>query len=118
MGNTTVKDVIVETKDNKLARLRREYILEHWPLFLNEFPGLPGFINEGSFEQRALKMLELGKAAQVSVTGSPWAEDDLDTLLSRPPKDFLTYLKSEYNRKQLANTWRTTRDQLLMDMED
>lgn len=118
MSNKTIQAVSVETKDNKLARLRQEYVLEHWPVFINAFPGSPGFVSEGAFEQKALEMLQLGIEAQVSVTGSPWDPDDLVYLASRPPKDFLSHLKSGYNRTQLVDTWRTVRDQLLMDMED
>lgn len=117
MSNQTVQSVVVETKDAKLARLRREYILEHWPKFLDKFPGMAGYAGEGPFQQKALEMLELGKAAQVSVTGSPWDPNDLEYLERRPAKDFLNHLKSNYNRVNLADQWRTVRDQYLLDTQ-
>lgn len=118
MSNKTVQSVVVETKDAKLARLRKEYILEQWPKFLDLFPGMKGYQGEGPLEQKALEMLELGKAAQVSVTGIPWDPEDLNTLLNRPAKDFLNHLKSNYNRINLADQWRLVRDKYLLDMDD
>ncbi|WDS62066.1 hypothetical protein [Pseudomonas phage D6] len=117
MGNTTIQSIEVETKDLKLARLRREYLLEQWPKFLDLFPGMPGFRGEAVLQQKALEMLELGKAAQVSVTGSPWDPEDLEHLERRPAKDFLNHLKSNYNRINLADQWRATRDQYLLDTQ-
>lgn len=118
MANKTIQAVSIETKDAKLARLRKDYILVQWPAFLELFPGMPGFISNEVFEQKALDMLEYGKAAQVSVTGSNWAEDDLATLHARPGKDFLSHIRSSYNRTNLVSNWRTVRDQLLMDLEE
>lgn len=117
MGNTTIQSTMVETKDQKLARLRKEYILEQWPKFLDLFPGMPGYRGEAILEQKALEMLELGLAAQVSVTGSPWDPEDLEGLAARPPKDFLKHLKSNYNRINLADQWRIVRDNYLLDRQ-
>ncbi len=118
MSNKTVQSVSVETKDAKLARLRKDYVLVQWPKFLETFPGMPGFVSNAIFEQKALEMLELGKAAHVSVTGERWAEDDLDHLNGRPAKDFLNHIRSNYNRVNLASNWRLVRDQLLMDLDE
>lgn len=115
MGNQTIQSITVETTDQKLARLRKEYIMVEWPKFLDLFPGMPGYRTDAILQQRALEMLELGKAAQVSVTGSPWDPEDLDTLNNRPIKDFLNHLKSNYNRINLADQWRVVRDNYLLD---
>lgn len=118
MSNKTIQHVAVENKDTKLARLRKEYLLEQWPRFLELFPGMPGYQGEGPFEQKALEMLELGKAAQVTVTGLNWDPNDLHSLNSRPSKDFLRHLKSNYNRMNLAEQWRGVRDLYLLEQQE
>lgn len=118
MSKQTVQSVVVETKEDKLARLRKEYILEQWPTFLKLFPGMPEHRGEGPLEQKAVEMLELSYAAHVTIVGVPVAEDDMAALFSRPSKDFIKYLKSSYNRTNLADQWRIVRDQYLMDLEE
>ncbi|QBJ02903.1 hypothetical protein MZD04_gp377 [Pseudomonas phage Psa21] len=115
MSNKTIVETRVETKDAKLARLRKEYILEHWPRFVELFPGMPGYRGDGPFEQKALEILELSKEAQVSITGQNWDPEDLDTLNNRPAKDFIKHIRSNYNRINLGNQWRVVRDQYLLD---
>lgn len=118
MSNQTIQAVAVETKTDKLARLRKEYIIEQWPTFLKLFPGMPEYRGEGPLEQKALEMLELSYAAQVSIIGVKVPEEDLPSLLARPTKDFIKHLKSSYNRSNLADQWRLVRDQYLMDPEE
>lgn len=115
MSNKTVQSAVVENRDLKQARLRSEYVLTHWPRFLELFPGMPGYISQATFEQKALEMLELSKAAKVSVTGDRISEDSIEHLLARPAKDFLVHIRSSYNRTNLASNWRLVRDQLLLD---
>jgi hypothetical protein len=118
MSKQTVQSVVVETKEAKLLRLRKEYILEQWPSFLKLFPGMPEFRGVGPLEQKAVEMLEHSYAAHVTITGVPVADEDLPALLVRPTKDFIKHLKSDYNRANLADQWRIVRDQFMMDLEE
>lgn len=118
MSNQTVQAVVVENKTDKLARLRRDYIIEQWPTFLKLFPGMPEYRGEGPLEQKAVEMLELSYAAHVTITGEKVKDEDMPALMVRPVKDFIKHLKSNYNRSNLADQWRLVRDQYVMDLEE
>lgn len=101
----------------QLKQERRKFLLEDWPKFIESFPGAPGYEGEGPFEQRAVAMVARAIELEVSITGAPMTEEDVELAKRRPVKDFLNYLRSVYNRNNLINEYRITRDMFALEEE-
>lgn len=105
------------TQQKTQEELRDEFILVEWPRFIDLFPGSPKFEGEGPFEQKAIEMVALALSAGVGMTGSVLSDEELDLAARRPAKDFLNHIRSTYNRNNLMDLYRQTRDMYVLDKE-
>lgn len=97
--------------------LYHAFMTVEWPRFIELFPGSPKFEGEGLFEQKATEMVALAIAAGCGITGAKLSEEELELAQRRPVKDFLTHVRSTYNRTNLMSQYRTTRDMWQLDQE-
>lgn len=95
--------VAVKKKSNPLNAKRREYLMEIFPAWRNIAPGQPGFTDMTTFERRSIQLHTRAVDAQVSISGAPWCEEDLDTLKSRDPRKFLKVISCPHNLQRLLN---------------
>jgi len=108
---------MTEVAARSQEELYKEFLLVEWPRFAELFPGSPKFESEGRFEQKATEMVALSIAAGCGITGTILSEEELELAARRPIKDFLTYIRSVYNRNNLMSQYRTTRDMYYLDNE-
>ncbi|AEH03760.1 hypothetical protein AVT69_gp335 [Pseudomonas phage PhiPA3] len=80
----TIGVVKIQTKEQRLNQLRRDYMLKHFPKWAMKAPKMPGFTNWDDFIKATIELNARSIEAQVSLSGRHWPDDDLETLRNRP----------------------------------